>query len=96
MPKKQENTSNWTIEYTLSALKELKKLPKDVRRRIYNKIDESLLKNPYAGEPLEGRLEGFFKFRVGDYRVIYELKKERIVILILRVAHRKDAYRFPL
>ena len=55
------------------------------------KLEKELKKSPDKGSPLKGEFEGHFKLRTGDYRVIYA--KTENGILILRVAHRKKAYK---
>ena len=75
-----------------SAARELAALPKVARTRIANAID-TLSERPYAGNRLKGDLRGLRRIRVGDYRVIYELQDEVLVVLVIRVAHRREAYR---
>ena len=60
--------------------------------RLAEAID-SLGENPLAGSPLKGRLRGLRRLRVGDYRIVYELLDGELVVLVVRVAHRSDAYR---
>lgn len=59
--------------------------------RIMDKLEKILIGNPEKGEPLKGKYKGLFKLRVGDYRVVYAKTKNGV--LILRVRHRKHAYR---
>jgi len=76
-----------------SAVKELERLPKHVQRRIISKIDYYILsKKPlfFADRLIDHRI-GQYRFRVGDYRVIFDVEDDRIVILTLD--HRKDIYR---
>ena len=47
-----------------------------------------------AGTRLKGELSGLRRIRDGDYRIIYELRKTELVVLVLRVAHRREAYRY--
>jgi mRNA interferase RelE/StbE len=70
----------------------LEKLPSDVQARILAAID-SLQDDPRprGSKKLKGSEE--YRVRVGDYRVIYEIHEKTVVILIVRVSHRKDAYR---
>ena len=46
-----------------------------------------------AGSPLKGGLRGIRRLRTGDYRVLYEVEDAALVVLVVRVAHRRDAYR---
>lgn len=80
---------------TKQAKKELAKIRKGnpkTARSISHAISQ-LEFNPELGDFLHGDLKGRRKVRVGDYRVIYRTEKDRMVTLILRVAHRKEAYK---
>ena len=59
---------------------------------IFEAIDR-LADNPAAGIRLKGEFEGLWRVREGDYRIIYELRQQEVTVLVLRVAHRKEAYR---
>lgn len=86
----------WKIEYTKSALSELKKLDKQEARHIVNFMSERIanLDNPRnTGKALTGNLVDLWRYRVGNYRIITEIQDETICILILRVGHRKDVYK---
>ena len=81
------------IEFTKSAAKALVAIPRKDQRRIARKI-ETLAENPPA--PAQTKMKGdnpFHRVRVGDYRVIYEIQNEILLILILKIGHRKDVYR---
>jgi len=72
------------------AIKFLEKLPKEIRKRIFNKI-QATKENPYTYFlRLTNRPE--YKLRVGDYRVIAEIKDGRLVILVVLIGHRKKVY----
>lgn len=82
----------YEIEFTKSAQKELKKLPKDISIRIAKAILK-LSENPRVGKvrPMVGVKS--WRLRVGDYRVIYDISDAKLTILVIRVRHRKDVYR---
>jgi mRNA interferase RelE/StbE len=84
---------SYLIEYQPEALDDLEKLTQSVRERIVKKIiwlSENFEQiNPQS---LTADLSGFFKLRVGDYRVIYEFNREEEVISIDRVRHRREVY----
>ena len=89
------STQKWTIEIEPAAQRELEKLDKPVARRIlkflYQRIGQ--LDNPQrVGERLQGTLSQFWKYRVGDYRLICSLEHARLVVLVLRVGHRREIY----
>ncbi len=81
----------YTVRIKRSAAKELARLPKRDRERIVNEID-SLGNHPHAGQVLKGGLQGLRRIRVGIYRVVYEVMDGILVVLVVRVAHRKNAY----
>lgn len=54
-----------------------------------NQIQE----DPYIGIPLTGAWKGYYKYRVRDYRIVYELKNEQIIVYVLRISHRRDVYK---
>ncbi len=84
---------SYRIEVNRSAAKALKKIPKDDRNRIIEKI-ESLAEN--LPNPDTTKMKGnnpFHKVRSGDYRIIYEIQENVFVILIIKIGHRKDIYR---
>ena len=85
--------ASYQIEIKPSASKELEKLPRHIIPKIVVAIRE-LGENPYP----QGvkKLTGFdrtYRIRVGDYRVLYNIYENRLVIEIIRVRHRKNAYR---
>jgi mRNA interferase RelE/StbE len=83
---------NYSLQIKESAFKELQRIDKPQRLRIIEAI-ETLPANPMAGKSLKGDLSGLRRIRVGDYRVVYELIEHQVLILIIRVAHRKSVYR---
>ena len=81
----------YRINYKGSIKKDLKKLDKTTVRKLIDKLESVLSKDPNIGEPLKGKFKGLFKYRIGDYRVIYA--KGDDFILVLRIRDRKEAYR---
>lgn len=87
--------SSYSILLSNQAKKELSKIRKgDLRsaKAISEAID-SLRLDPVIGEFLHGDLKGRRKIRVGNYRIIYSFEKNKLVIFIFRIAHRKESYR---
>ena len=74
-----------------SAEKELKKLPKKDYYRILSAL-VILSHNPFIGKKLEGEYLGQYSYRVWPYRIIYEIHKKELLILIVRVGHRQGIY----
>ena len=79
------------VHYKASVTADLKRIDKTRARKLLAKLEKDLGANSHAGEPLKGEFEGLFKYRIGDYRIIYSKSTEGI--LVLRIAHRREAYR---
>ncbi len=75
-----------------SAFKALQSVPKADRLRLLAAIDR-LREIPSAGSALKGEFEGLRRLRVGRYRIVDEWQQQELVVLIVRVGHRKDVYR---
>jgi mRNA interferase RelE/StbE len=87
---------SWLIEFHPDAAKELKKLDRAVAARIVRTLETRIapLDDPRSvGAPLKGEHEGYWRWRIGDYRVVARIEAERITILVVRVAHRREVYR---
>ena len=76
-----------------SAAKALAALPKADRMRVVEAID-LLCDTPAAGSALTGEFEGVRRLRVGRFRVVYEWQRSELVILVVRIGHRREAYRY--
>lgn len=80
-----------SIRIRRSAARELGHVPRRERERLVAAID-ALAKHPFSGNVLKGGLRGLRRIRVGDYRVVYEVQEDALVVLVIRAAHRRDAY----
>jgi len=87
----------WRIEFDPAAVKELRKLDRPVQQRLlgFLRLRVAPLEDPRTiGEVLAGeRLGAFWKYRVGDWRLICDIQDERIVVRVLRLGHRSEAHR---
>ena len=86
----------WTIELSTSAERTLKKLDRQTAARIADFIDSRLngTDDPRrVGKALHATLKDFWSYRVGDYRLICELRDARVVILVVEIGHRSGIYR---
>ncbi|MCP3888610.1 MAG: type II toxin-antitoxin system RelE/ParE family toxin [Desulfobulbaceae bacterium] len=84
---------SYRIEIKNSAAKSLKKIPKANRIRIVEMIDSFAENLP---SPDTTKMKGnnpFHRVRVGDYRIVYEIQDDILVILVVKIGHRKDIYR---
>jgi mRNA interferase RelE/StbE len=89
------STPKWTIEFDPAAQRELDKLDTPIARRVSKFLYERVAKldDPHQiGERLQGTLSGLWRYRVGDYRLICSLEDDRLVVLVLRVGHRREIY----
>lgn len=83
----------YTVEFGATADREFRKFSHDLQLRLRTRID-ALETNPRpsGAKKLAGR-EYLWRIRVGDYRVVYEIHDRILVVLIVRIAHRREAYR---
>lgn len=88
---------NWKVEFDEKAKDDFLKLDKQAQNRIAKFIEERLLRrqNPRElGASLKGDLSGFWKYRVGDYRLVCQIEDSTITVLVVAIGHRKDIYKF--
>lgn len=86
----------YSVKFTKRALKELNQLPKDARNSVIESL-ELLQVNPYAEILQVKKLRGqrnLYRIRIGNYRVIYEIYGGMLVIIVVRIGHRKDVYEY--
>lgn len=82
---------SYKIGFKKSVSRDLRKLSKDNAKRILDKIEQDLPEKADTFPQLAGKFAGLRKFRIGDYRVIYTIIEN--TVLVLRISHRRDAYR---
>ena len=86
----------WTIEYTDTAKAQLRKLDRQMARRIVDYMDERVaaLDNPRsAGRALAGPLGGLWRYRVGNSRVICDIQDGVLRVLVVKIGDRREVYR---
>lgn len=84
----------WVVQYTESACSEIDNLDNSIKKIIKKVIEEKLMVDPLKfGLPLRRNLSGFFKLRVGDYRIIYKIEKKEVIVLVISVGHRREVYK---
>ena len=86
----------WTIDYTQTARKQLRKLDKPTARRILDFLDNRVApqEDPRtAGKALSGPLGALWRYRIGDYRVICEIQHHTVTILVIQIGHRRELSR---
>lgn len=86
----------WKVDISPVAQKQLDDLDKPVANRIVKFLRQRIekLDDPRkVGERLQGTLSEFWRYRVGDYRLVCSLEHARLVVLVLRIGHRREVYR---
>ena len=86
----------WTIEYTDTALKQLRGFDKLTARLILNYLDERVAASDdprSAGKALTGPLGGLWRYRVGDYRVICDIQDGVMRVLVVQIGNPREVYR---
>lgn len=85
---------SYSVELTPKAVRELGKLDRSAQARVRAAID-LLAENPRppAAQPLKGQPRGTYRVRTGDYRVIYEVHDDRLLVMVIRLGHRREVYR---
>lgn len=81
-----------TFNLTKKTNKQISKLP----LRIQDKIDlafETIKQNPISGSKLGGELAGSYKFRVGDYRIVYKFNSKESKVDVVKIEHREGVYK---
>ena len=86
----------WTVEISDVAERQLRKLDRPVQKRILDWLDDRIegCKNPrHFGEPLKGDRAGFWRYRIGNYRVLCDIQDENVLVLVLTIGHRAQVYK---
>ena len=85
----------WTIEYDRRVLKDLKRLDRQAQQAILEYFDDRIAptEDPRVfGKPLKASFAGLWRYRICDYRAICRIEDNRMVVLVVRVAHRSTVY----
>ncbi len=82
----------YTLKIDDKVIKDLKKIDKTWQKRILTKMKTTLITDPYSGKKLVGNLSPFWRFRVGNYRIIYAIEEEIVTVEVIKVKHRKEVY----
>lgn len=87
--------SAYSIFFSKRAKKELLKIDKPIRRMIVSWIEKNIkeTRNPRLhGKALTGNLKGYWRYRVGNYRIIAEIRDEELIVIAVSIAHRSSVY----
>lgn len=81
----------YEIVFSDEAQKFLKKCDRPIKNRILDKLEE-LIENPRLGKPLTASLAGLWSLRIGDHRAIYQIRDNQLLVVVIRIGHRKNVY----
>lgn len=87
--------AEYSIEFVKSARKDFEKLPAKIRERVAEAL-KILSLNPYSELLKVKKLKGaedLFRIRLGDYRVVYEIRNEMLIVVVIKIGHRSEIYR---
>ena len=84
----------YTLQWGEEAKKQFHKIKnKKLQERILDVLENEITHNPLSGKPLTFQFKGFYSYRVGHLRIIYNIEKETLIIFVVNIEHRKDVYR---
>ena len=83
----------YKIQWKKSAVKELEKIHSSNIPRIIESIQELIIDPQPMGSKKLKNFAGAYRIRIGDYRVVYSVEKSKLIIEVIRIAHRKEVYR---
>ncbi len=87
---------NWDYKISGRAIKQLKKLDPQIKKRVISFLDERISgsEDPRQwGKQLKGELNNIWRYRVGDYRILCQMQDEHWIVLVVSMSHRRQVYR---
>lgn len=87
--------AEYTIEFVRSSRKEFEKLPAAIRKKVVEAL-KLLSFNPYSEILKIKKLkatEDLFRIRIGDYRIVYEIRNDKLVVVVIKIGHRREIYK---
>ena len=85
--------TQFTIRIAPIARKQIDSLPGNIKFRLIDVLSNVLGEKPFLGKALKAELKGLYSYRIGDYRIIYNIVKYELVVQIIKVMHRREVYR---
>jgi mRNA interferase RelE/StbE len=83
----------YKIQFKASVAKDLQRIGRPESERILKAVREKLAQDPHQGIPLKGAKNVLWRYRVGDYRVLYSFSQAELWLLVVHIAHRREVYR---
>lgn len=84
--------AKYSLLFTSRAKKDIEQLSEAIKHKISAALDR-IMQNPLIGKLLKGELQGLRSYRVGDHRIIYQIYKREILVIVLKIGHRREIYR---
>lgn len=84
------------VELSRQAIKDLQKLDKSVSSALISWIDKNLNNSEdprLHGKALKGKLSTLWRYRIGDYRILVSIEDNKLIIIVVKIGHRKEVYR---
>ncbi len=91
--KSTDSELTYKLVFDDKVIKDLKSIDKAWQQRIIKAIKTKLVDNPFQGKRLVGELSPYYRYRVGGYRVIYEVQEQEVLVTVIKIRHRKEVYR---
>ena len=82
----------YNINFTRESKKQFESLPAKIKKEVATILENEIAKDPFSGKPLQGPLTGLRSYRVGTLRIIYQIIKGELIIIVLSIEHRKKVY----
>lgn len=95
VPRSKAAIPQWAVEFDDRARRELRKLDRQTQQDILRYLRERVAGSPdprQFGKPLRMNLAGLWRYRIGDYRLICRIEDHHLVVLVLKVGHRREVY----
>ena len=83
----------YSICFTRTSRKQFESLPSKITKEITKILEEEIAHDPLLGKPLQGTLKGLRSQRIGNLRIIYQIIKNELVVMVINLEHRKKVYR---
>ena len=82
----------YNLVFDKKVIKDLRQIDSVWQNKILDKINDILVASPYDGKRLVGNMSNFYRIRVGDYRIVYEIIEDIVTVEIIKIAHSKEVY----